>query len=339
MSELESVVTPGSASRSPASESATSGDIDPQARLAPNPRPSTEAERIDGAGEPCPAPLVWQEIRERYVQDSSPWEIVSGDHLIRGRIWGDGPPLYFINHFAGTAELFSLTMWLLKDDFRCVVFDSQFKDPTAARRITPRMDDFAADLFAVAEAQGDPTFSVYGAGFGAAVALQAALARPELIDRLVLQHGFARRRLSFFERILASLCLRSSQTLNELPQRRRFQAVNHQPWFPPFDTSRFEFLVDSTGKLPLKELARRALAVHAFDIQTKLPEIAIPVLLLRTEGEGRIAADSQEILTENLKNCRTEWMHSAGQHPCLTHPHRVAKLIKSHCAWAVPESS
>jgi len=339
MSELESLDTSGSALRSPASESASSRGIDLQVRLAPSPGPSTEAERIDGAGEPCPAPLVWQEIRERYVHDSTQWEIVSGDHRIQGRTWGEGPPLYFVNHFAGTAELFSLTLWLLKDDFRCVVFDSQFKGPNAVCRTKPRIDDFASDLFAVAEDQGDLKFSVYGAGFGAAVALQAALARPELIDRLVLQHGFAKRRLSFFERILASLCLRSSQTLNELPQRRRFQAVNHQPWFPPFDSSRFEFLVESTGKLPLKELARRALAVHAFDIQTKLPEIVVPVLLLRTEGEGRIAAESQEILSENLKNCRTEWMHSAGQHPCLTHPHRVAKLIKSHCAWAVPENS
>ena len=81
-------------------------------------------ERIDGAGEPCPAPLVWQEIRENYLRESIPWELAHGPHRLTGRTWGVGRPLYFLNHYAGTAELFSLTAWLLKDHFRCVLFDT-----------------------------------------------------------------------------------------------------------------------------------------------------------------------------------------------------------------------
>jgi pimeloyl-ACP methyl ester carboxylesterase len=288
-------------------------------------------ERTDGAGEPCPTPLVWQEIREKFLNDSQPWEFARGPHQLTGHTWGQGPPLYFLNNFAATAELFSLAAWLLKDQFRCVVFDSTACDRRRIGHAKPLISDFADDLFAIADRQGDQRFSVYGAGFGAAVGLQAAINSPSRIDRLVLQHGFASRRLSLFERLLMSACLRSSQTLDRMPQRRRFQAVNHQPWFPPFDHSRFEFLVDSTGSLFLQDLARQAWAVNSFNVVSRLSEIDCPVLLLRTEGEGRMAAQSQEVLESQLKNQRTEWLHSAGQHPCLTHPHRVAKLVKSFC--------
>lgn len=289
------------------------------------------ADRMDGAGEPCPTPLMWQEVRENYLRDSTPWEVVRGPHRLVGRTWGEGRPLYFLNNFAATAELFSLTVWLLKEQFRCVLFDAVTSDRRAARQTRPTMSEFADDLFTVANAFGDQHFPIYGAGFGAAVALQAALDQPKRVERLILQHGFAHRRLSLFERLLASICLRSGMTLDRLPQRRRFQAVNHQPWFPPFDQSRFEYLVESSGTLPLRDLARRAIAVSSFDIRSRLGEIACPVMLLHTEGEGRLVAESEAVLESGVRQHQVEWMHSAGQHPCLTHPHRVAKFIQSFC--------
>jgi pimeloyl-ACP methyl ester carboxylesterase len=284
----------------------------------------------DGAGEPCPTPLMWQEVRESFLHESTPWEIVRGPHRLFGRTLGNGPPLYFLNNFAATAELFSLIIWLLRDHYRCIVFDVTTDDRRTARRTMPTMHEFSADLFAVADQFGEDRFPLFGAGFGAAVALQACLDQPERITEMIIQHGFARRRLSLFERMLVSVCLYSGQTLDDLPQRRRFQAVNHKPWFPPFDQSRFDFLVESTGTVPLRDLARRALAVNSFDISKKLNAINCPVTLIRTEGEGRMAADSQVELEQALKQAKTEWLHSAGQHPYLTHPHRVAKIVQNH---------
>ena len=285
--------------------------------------------QVDGAGEPCPTPLMWQEVREQYLRDSVPWEIVRGPHRLIGRTLGDGPPLYFLNHFVGTAELYSLIIWLLRDRYRCVVFDAVTSDGRTARQGKPTMSDFASDVAAIAERYDDRQIKLYGAGFGAAVALQTLFDHPRLIDRVILQHGFARRKLTFFERLLASVCLRSDNSLDRLPQRRRFQAVNHKPWFPPFDPSRFDFLIQSTGTLPLRDLARRAMAIHSFDLTSKLPAINSPVMLLRTEGEGRAAAADQDLLEKQIRNVRVEWMHSAGQHPYLTHPHRVAKILDS----------
>lgn len=278
--------------------------------------------------EPCPPPLMWQEVRESFLRDSELWEIVRGPHRLVGRTFGTGAPLYFLNNFAGTAELFALVVWLLHDDFRCVVFDAVTDDSRSARRSKPTMAEFANDLIVVADHHGDRRIAAYGAGFGAAVLLQAAVDYPNRLERIFLQHGFVNRRLSFFERLLASVCLRSGQVLDRLPQRRRFQAVNHKPWFPPFDQTRFDFLIQSTGTLPLRDLARRAIAVSTFDVSSRVGEIKTPVTIVRTEGEGKLAAESQSVLETRLNSPRVEWLHSAGQHPYLTHPHRIAKIIR-----------
>lgn len=300
---------------------------DKESELTPTSPGLANPSKVDGAGEPCPAPLMWQEIRDNYLRESIPWEIVRGSHRLVGRSWGQGPPIYFLNNFVGTAELYCLILWLLKDRYRCVVFDTMTSDCQSARRTAPTISEFARDVIAIADGCGDRQFDLYGAGFGAAVALRLMIDSPARITRAVLQHGFASRKLTWFERTLASLCLRSKRTLDHLPQRRRFQAVNHKPWFPPFDSSRFDFLIQSTGRLSLRDLARRAIAVKSFDLKSKLRQIDVPVLLLRTEGEGRVASDSQDTLEKQIRGVQVEWMHSAGQHPCLTHPHRVAKIV------------
>ena len=289
--------------------------------------PSSDAPPV---GEPCPAPLVWQEVLAAYRADSTPWELTNGAHRLSGRTWGQGRPLYLLNGFSATAEMTALTLWLLREEFRCVVFDT--RHDTSRRATRPQMNDFAADLLAVADHHGDGAVNVFGASFGAAIALQAALEAQSRIAGLVLQHGFAQRRLSLSERMLAAWCRRSRRTLAQFPGRRRFQELNHRRWFPPFDGSRFEFLVDSTGSIPLADLARQALAVNGFDIASRLGEITCPVLLVRTEGQGGVEARSHTQLEQGLRGSRTEWMHSSGLHPALTHPHRLVKLLKTFFA-------
>lgn len=277
-------------------------------------------------GEACPPPLVWQEVLQAYHADSQPWELDRGSRRLTGRTWGSGPPLYLLNGFAGTAEMYALLAYLLRDSFRCVVFDTQMKPESRRTRLT--INDYAGDLLAVADHHGDASICVFAPSFGAAVALQAALDRPERIAGLVLQHGFASRHLSWTERLLARCCQGSQRPLQSLPWRRRVQELNHRRWFPPFDGTRFEFLVESTGKIPLMDLSRKALAMDAVNLQDQLPRVACPVLLIRTEGQGQLESTGHDLLAKSLPKSHSEWLHSTGLHPYLTHPHRLAKLLK-----------
>lgn len=291
--------------------------------------PSASPEASAPAGEPCPTPLVWQEVLSTFHSESQPWELINGTHRLVGRTWGEGKPLYLLNSFSATAEMFALTIWLLREEYRCVVFDT-FGDRRA--RGGTRMNGFAADVIAVADHHGDLSLNVFGASFGAAVGLQLALDAPTRVSRLTLQHGFARRRLSIAECLLSAWYWRSRRSLAQFPGRRRIQELNHRRWFPPFDGTRFEFLVNSTGSIPLSDLAEKALAVNSFNVTNRLHELSCPVMLLRTEGEGRLEQESHAGLEQGLKHAKTEWMHSSGLHPALTHPHRLAKLLKSFFA-------
>lgn len=277
-------------------------------------------------GEACPPPLVWHEVLNAYRTESQSWELDRGTRRLAGRVWGEGPPLYLLNGFVGTAEMYALLVYLLRDTFRCVVYDTHGE--LGSHRLRPTISDYADDLIAAADHHQDRSFFLFAPSFGSAVAMQTALNAPSRVAGMVLQHGFAVRRLSLSERILAWGARSSGRTLAQLPWRRRIQELNHRRWFPPFDGSRFEFLVDSTGKIVLADLAQKAQAIHAMNLQGRLADVKCPVLLIRTEGQGQLETAGHEELEQGLPNSRTEWMHSTGLHPYLTHPHKLAKLLR-----------
>lgn len=284
--------------------------------------PSEEARR-----EPCPTPLSWREVLAAFHSESEDWEVRRGGSVLRGRTWGEGPPLYFLNGFGGTCELYALIAHLLRKEFRCVLYD--YPQPSERH---PTIRDFTADLFAVAERHADRRFSIYASSFGSLVALQAMRLEPRRVERAMLQNAFAHRRFSIPERLLTFAGKRSNRTLTELPGRETAQQQTHRPWFPPYDSGRWQFFLENTGGVRAAALAARADVARRADLRESLEEITQPVLIVRTEGEGRVTSRSQTELLSGLPNARSEWMHTCGHLPFLTHPHRLAKLVKGFMA-------
>ncbi|HUG90360.1 MAG TPA: alpha/beta hydrolase [Planctomycetaceae bacterium] len=278
--------------------------------------------------EPCPAPLTASEVVTRMRADAPLWTLEHGGRTILGRTFGVGPPLYLLNGLTGTLDLYALLAWVLREHVRCVMFDWPVERSGTRRRREP-LDAFAGDLIAVADLHGDERFAVYGPSFGGLVALAAMLDRPERIERAVLHGAFASRRLSVFERLLAVLGRTLPGTLARVPLCEAILRQNRRPWFPPFDAARFQFLLDDTGRTAIRTLARRAGLMRRTDLRPRLREITRPVLLVHTEGEGAVSARAQNELTAAIPDVRTEWLHTCGQLPHLTHPHRLAKLLRS----------
>lgn len=274
----------------------------------------------------CPKPLSWRGVLKRFREDAGRFVVDRGGYRLHCRSWGTGPPLYFLNGMGGTSELFALSASLLSPDFRCVLFDEFASDSVGrfGRTVTQNVVD---DLFAVADTLGDDSFSLYGASLGGAVGLAAMLAQPERIERAVLQGAFAHRHVSIVEQMLITGCRFAPGRVKHLPLRTTIQRQNHLPWFPPFDYSRWKFLLEDTGSVPLRVLARRAAVAANIDLREHLTKITRPVFIIRTEGEGRIAAACQKALHEKIPNSSEERIENTGQVPFLTHPHRLIKLI------------
>lgn len=272
----------------------------------------------------CPPPLAWQEVLREFHQTADAWYLDRPGYRISGRTLGSGTPLYFLNGFSGTHELYALMVWLLRDQYRCVLFDYATSSPGAPLTL----ERLTGDLIAVAETCGDQTCDLFASSLGGLVALSAMEREPGRFRRAVIQAGFAHRELSRAERMLIRLCRFHPGKLRSLPLRRLIQGQNHRAWFPPFDATRWEFLAQNTGNVPLSHLARLAALVRDADLRPLLREVAQPVLLVGTEGEGQILENCGRELQAGLANSRREYLNGTGQFPFLTHPHRLAKLIR-----------
>jgi len=238
---------------------------------------------------------------------------------------GCGPPLYFVNGFAGAAALYSLAVWLLRDEFRCILYDVE----PAGRAGPISLGEFAEDLLAAASLHGDASFAAFGATAGGTIVLQAAVVAPERVERVILQSVPARCPLTWAERSVARWYVNSRRPVSQLPGRLRVQTFNHRRWFPPLDPDRWAFFLEMTGQQPVALPARQALALSATDLRPQLSSIQQPVLIVDTEGTGQRLSALQREAIAGLSSGRVEQLHTTGLHPYLTHPHRLVKLIQA----------
>ena len=145
----------------------------------------------------CPPPLVWTEVLAQFRQQARVLEVGSDASRFRVTVFGDGQPLYFLNGWSGDADLFCLTAWMLREQFRCVLIDY----PTTARDL----ESLATIVCQAADAVGDASIDLFASNFGTAVAIRAALSAPDRIRRLVLQGPIVSYRLSWLEALCARL--------------------------------------------------------------------------------------------------------------------------------------
>ena len=276
----------------------------------------------------CPSPVPWREIVQAFRAESRPWRLDRGRYELEGWTWGTGPPVYFLHGLSATSELFALCVWLLKEQFRCVLLNLPGSRRGTVVRGRLTLQELVADLFSAADLHEDRKFQIFASSFGCLVALEALRSDPDRVERAVLQGGFAHLKLSIVERLLVRLgCVMPGQ-LNILAFRRTIQAYNHRRWFPPFDADRWQFFIDTTGRVPIASIAQRAAIIRDYDGRDALAKICQPVLLIRSEGEGLVSSYCHKELTAGLPHARIEWLHSCGHLPYLTHPHRLANIIR-----------
>ena len=288
--------------------------------------------------------MQWQQVLEQFFGEAEPWYLDRPRGRLQGRMWGRGRPIYFLPGMTGSLDLFALLAYLLKEDFRCLLLDypgtrsscpptvaAECPQSLAARSDAQRartLDDYVDDLFAIADVCGDTRFSLYATGFGGLVAMRAMQLQPTRIDKAVLQATAAVREFSRWERWGIRLGRHVPGCLKHLPGRHAVQQANHRPFFPLMDPSRWDFFAANTGETSLRALAERALVAAQTDLRPLLPDIRQPVLLLQTEGQGTIPGDGQHRLAHDLPQVRVETLHTTGDLTYLTHPHRLAKLLR-----------
>ena len=278
----------------------------------------------------CPPPLMWRDVLSEVSAQSATWQVERAGARISGRTIGAGRPVYCLSATIGNWETFALLMWLLRDEFRVTVIDGI--ESTSARKLPwARLtaDETARDLYAVADSVGDKRFCLFATSTQSLAAWAAMLSESERIERAVIVGGMAEVRLSTFERVLLFLGRGSGRSFSRLPFFERVQTHNHRRWFPPFDESRWQFLLDNIGATPVSEWSARLAGLRRSDLRARIAGIEQPVLLLRGEGEGQLGATRMTELRELLPAAEYELLPHCGRFAYLTHPHLLTKRIRT----------
>lgn len=291
--------------------------------------PSAESTPAAPAVEPCPAPLEWRVVLDEFRRGCRAFNTVdhSDGRTIRGWSFGEGSPLYVVGAATGNHELFALLAWLLKDACCCVFVEPpEIGWPVRSAAELPRQ---TGALLAAAAHLGHEHIAILGVGFGSCVALDACLNDPDRVAALAVLQGTPQLSVSLTERGLHSYGSCVPGSIGSIPGWRGVQQQNHRAWFPPFDGSRFDFLIENLSQTPTAQYARRMQLWSSLDFRPQLKRIETPLLLVNTEGQGRNISAGMEELRSGVAEAQVESLHSAGLHPYLTHPHRVAKLIRT----------
>ena len=295
----------------------------------------------DSVPSDCPTPLSWQQVLVAFDEQSDEWEINGDRGPIRGRSIGRGPSLVFLNPLLGNWRLMALTAWLLRDQFRCVLYDDSSLVPRSATIAPGSVKDLVEDLWNVCQQHGDPDVTVLGTGLGSAVGLAALADAGGRIAAAVLQGPLVSTHLTTSERWLARLGSHLPGRLAHVPGFRSLMVHNHQPWFPPFDESRLAFAIDATGGLSLRVASRRARRLDGLDLSECLDRLATsdsvpPILLVVPES---LYDDAEPIrmpavmaIAESVPGALVETLAGCGPLGCLTHPHRLTKLVRTFLA-------
>src|ERR1051325_6283986 len=151
----------------------------------------------------CATRLVLAECLERLRREATQGVVDTGRYRCRFVVWGQGPALVLIPGMASDAMSFVMLMARLQTHFCCISYYLPDGIDDGARLFKYRHEDLASDLFSLLDHLPIDTCSLLGFSLGATIALSALHRQPNRFSRAILQGGFARRRLSRGEVLLA----------------------------------------------------------------------------------------------------------------------------------------
>jgi len=288
---------------------------------------TSESPNLNPPGfEPCPTPLAWHDVAQSFHESATSRIFETPLAELKVTEFGTGHPIFFLPPLYGSSRLFCLTAWLLKEEYRSVFLETPrfYQSPSPEKLVSETAQVLSLGIEHLSPRGAD----LYASGFSGQAAIQLMARWPHLIRSVFFQGVWGCRQFNAVEKLLLQLGRIPPVRLKKLPFWQTTQIENHRRWFPPFDETRFGFLLQEAGETRTCDFARRMLAASRTDVRPLLRDIQQPVAILHCEGEGRQLAASGAEMEATLPHVIREEMPHSGQFPYLTHPHRLIKILK-----------
>jgi pimeloyl-ACP methyl ester carboxylesterase len=245
---------------------------------------------------------------------------------------GSGYPLLMINGFASTMDTWNPpVLATLAAHFRVIIFDNRGTGYSSTTDEPFSMALFAGDTLALMEALYISRAHVLGLSMGASVAQELVLAKPELVDRLILIAGtFGGDKADrMLQETWEKLADKSGSPLDVA--NRMFSLLFPGDWLATHDPWQYCPEIHETTSV---ECAGRQAGAFtgwpgSYDL---LPGIRCPVLVITGTEDVIIQANNSLLLAKRIPGARCVQISGAGHGLQYQFPENLAREIVSFLA-------
>jgi pimeloyl-ACP methyl ester carboxylesterase len=255
---------------------------------------------------------------------------------------GAGAPVVFLHSGVGSAGEWKQVFSLWPEGYRLVAIDA-YRDGTGPGEVGRRsLDDYADQVYAVAEHVGDPVCLV-GFSWGGATALRVAVAAPDLVDSLAVVEPEAYALLrTQDDDAYAEICGLRDRWRAHVRAGRWYEAFEEfvdfyngpgsfARWPPP---RRDAFLADQRTRGDLWDI------LFDDDLLTldALASVTVPVQVV--EGSLTSAVDHAicDIVARHVPHAQHTLIEGAGHMMPLTHPESLTRALLAGLTQVYPST-
>jgi pimeloyl-ACP methyl ester carboxylesterase len=297
--------------------------------------PETETPPADAPPRtPCPAPADFRKAVADYDSNAEVGVWAGPRYRMTYRTLGQGPPLILIPGVSSTYRGYALTLNLLANRFRTVVYDYPGEHPDDGahiKRITH--DDLVDDVFGLIDHLNVGRVFLFGLSFGSTITLQAIRREPRRFPKAAVQGAFAHREFTLAEKVALRLGRLVPGIVARLPLHETILAYNNKSHFPDVIADRWSFYAEQNGLTPIAPLAARLDLLGKLDLRPALKAIKTEILLLQGNEDGLVPRRYFDELCRELPNARGVIMPLVGHQPHFTHAEGLAQALSD---WFLP---
>jgi pimeloyl-ACP methyl ester carboxylesterase len=246
-------------------------------------------------------------------------------YTVEYREWGDGPPLVLIPGLAGGFGLLGPLARLLARNFKVISYQLRGEDDCFALRRQFGLADLVGDLREFFDWYGLESPTTFGVSFGAILALEFAARYPARLSELVVQGVGARYERGLLPRVAGTVLSRFPLPADNPFINQFFNLLFGGRQEPgPL----FEFVTRQCWQTDQSMMAYRLRLVEQFNMDSRLPRIRVPTLVLAAERDLLVSERSLQALCAGISASELVRLPACGHLAFVTHAERVAAEVR-----------
>jgi pimeloyl-ACP methyl ester carboxylesterase len=244
---------------------------------------------------------------------------------------GAGRPVVLLHGFTDSWHSFRLVLPALSDHARCLAYDHRGHGRSSRPATGYSADALAADAVGFIEALGSGRVALVGHSMGGLLARKVALARPDLVERLVLVASPLRIDNAAVRTMEADLARFGEAVPRAYAEEFQAGCVCDRDAVPKWF---FDACVDASAGVPARVWREALAGMLADDHAGRLGDIRCPALVIGGTRDAFFGPDEQAELASALPRGRLLLYDGVGHSPQWEMPERFVADVAAFLAEA-----